>query len=44
MINPRVLSSSQEMAQEEEGCLSLPGITGNVKRPVSITVEYINPG
>jgi peptide deformylase len=41
LINPRILSSSGE-AIEEEGCLSVPGVRGRVKRPDHIKVAYID--
>jgi peptide deformylase len=41
MINPRILDFSGE-AIEEEGCLSLPGVRGRVKRPESVTAQYID--
>ena len=41
LINPRILTSSGE-ATEEEGCLSVPGVRGLVKRPEQIKVEYID--
>ncbi len=41
LINPVILKSSGE-AVEEEGCLSIIGIRGNVKRPETITVQYID--
>lgn len=40
MVNPRILSHSQETDTIEEGCLSIPGIRGKVIRPSSIRVEY----
>lgn len=42
MINPKVISSSQEMCVEKEWCLSLPGIEGEVERPVFITITYMD--
>lgn len=39
MINPKILSKTGE-AVEEEGCLSIPGTRGRVKRPETITAEY----
>lgn len=39
IINPRILSASGE-AVEEEGCLSVVGQRGRVKRPEIITVAY----
>ncbi len=41
LINPRILSGSGE-AIEEEGCLSVVGQRGKVKRPEKITVTYID--
>jgi len=38
-INPKLHSPSQETWQDEERCLSLPGIGGTVERPISIIVE-----
>lgn len=40
VVNPEVLSESEEVAIAEEGCLSLPGEYGNVLRPVEIEVEF----
>ncbi len=40
LINPRVLSTSSETSTDQEACLSLPGIKGDVSRPESITIEY----
>jgi peptide deformylase len=38
-INPKILSKSPETCIESEGCLSIPGIRGEVERPVSIIIE-----
>lgn len=40
MVNPEILESSEEKETAEEGCLSLPGIYGNVERSKSITVHF----
>lgn len=40
MINPEVISKGEKTEIEEEGCLSLPGITGDVSRPTQITIKY----
>ncbi|MBO4455623.1 MAG: peptide deformylase [Bacteroidales bacterium] len=40
MINPEVLEESAEQCEYEEGCLSVPGVYCNVRRPVSMTVRY----
>ena len=40
VINPKVLEVSGETVLGEEGCLSLPGIFGNVRRPSDCLVSY----
>lgn len=39
-VNPEIYWRSEETSLYEEGCLSLPGIHENVRRPVSIRVRY----
>lgn len=39
IINPKIVASSGETI-EEEGCLSVVGVRGYVKRPENITVKY----
>lgn len=41
-INPKLSEPSEETWIEEEGCLSIPKIYAPVKRPVSITVAYLD--
>ncbi len=41
LINPKILSTKGEQI-EEEGCLSLPGLCGKVKRPAVVKVEALN--
>ena len=41
LINPEVVQSSGSQVSEE-GCLSVPGFQGNVKRNDSIVVEALN--
>ncbi|MBD2088696.1 peptide deformylase [Microcoleus sp. FACHB-1515] len=43
MINPRLVSHSDEVVKDWEGCLSIPGIRGLIPRYRSIEVEYLNP-
>jgi peptide deformylase len=38
-INPVLVGPSRESTQAEEGCLSLPDIRGNVRRPTKITIR-----
>lgn len=41
-INPQIIGTSQEMLPYEEGCLSIPGVYGDVIRPAAVTVQAIN--
>ena len=40
MINPRIISASDEIVKDWEGCLSVPGIRGLVPRHSAIAIEY----
>lgn len=42
MINPVVLSESGQTMEYSEGCLSVPGVYADVRRPSSMKVEYYN--
>lgn len=42
MINPEIVESCGEEI-DEEGCLSLPGVNGEVPRPEAVTVKGLNP-
>jgi len=42
LINPVIKSQSGEQI-EIEGCLSIPGVFGEVKRPAEVVVEALNP-
>lgn len=39
-INPKIKRYSHDFMEYEEGCLSIPGVKGKVKRPRSIEVVY----
>mgnify|MGYP003473985814 FL=1 len=39
IINPKITHYSKETGVMEEGCLSMPGVFGNVRRPKKITME-----
>jgi peptide deformylase len=41
MINPKIISRSEEMVSAWEGCLSVPGVRGLVPRHQAIEVEYL---
>lgn len=41
IINPEILSFSEEKEKDWEGCLSIPGIRGLVPRHKSIKVKYL---
>jgi peptide deformylase len=42
MINPEIIEHSTEICSDTEGCLSVPGETGNVSRWKSITVSFLD--
>ena len=41
-INPQIISTSAELCDYEEGCLSIPGVYENIKRPAKVTVQAFN--
>lgn len=41
LLNPRVTWSSEDVNVYEEGCLSIPDQYAEVKRPASVTVEWL---
>jgi len=41
-INPSIVETSQDTAKYEEGCLSIPGIWGDVVRPKTVKVQAWN--
>ena len=41
LINPKIIAMSGEQ-EGQEGCLSLPGEWGTVKRPMHVTVRALN--
>lgn len=43
IINPEILEMSEEMEEDTEGCLSLPGIWGPVKRATKLTLRFTTP-
>ncbi len=40
LINPQITWKSEEIAIDEEGCLSLPGVWLTIPRSVTITLTY----
>ena len=42
LINPEILSESEEKVTYSEGCLSIPGIYCDIVRPKKMTVRYYN--
>lgn len=42
MVNPEIVSRSDELSILEEGCLSIPDQTADVQRPASVDVRYID--
>lgn len=41
-INPVLQEPTRELEDYEEGCLSLPQITGTIRRPKGITIEALD--
>lgn len=41
-INPEIIGTSEELSSYEEGCLSIPGMYGDVKRPAVIEIQAWN--
>lgn len=44
LINPVIVESDKETETEEEGCLSIPDIFGDVKRAARVVVEALDKG
>ena len=42
MINPKIIWSSPEMSEYEEGCLSIPEVYDVVTRPAEVKVQYLD--
>jgi peptide deformylase len=42
MLNPEVVKKSPKTYKAAEGCLSIPGIHENVKRPAKVRIEYLD--
>jgi peptide deformylase len=42
LVNPKIVQRSEEVATDEEGCLSLQGVRVPVERPVGVTIEGRN--
>lgn len=42
LINPKITWYSDNYIESEEGCLSVPGCSAEVKRPEKVKVEYTN--
>ena len=42
MINPEIIEASSTLSNYEEGCLSLPGAYGRVKRPAKVKIKWQN--
>lgn len=42
LINPEIISASEELCSDIEGCLSVPGKWGYVERPKTVTVKALD--
>ena len=41
-INPKIVSASSNLVEDEEGCLSVPEVKVAIKRPEKIVVQALN--
>ena len=41
-VNPEILKKSSKMSKYEEGCLSIPNLFAEVKRPSECEIEYLD--
>jgi peptide deformylase len=41
-INPQMVRTSEELVDYEEGCMSIPGLYAEVRRPKEVTVQAFN--
>jgi peptide deformylase len=41
-FNPKILSRSKKEKKMFEGCLSIPNFWGEITRPISVTVSYLD--
>lgn len=43
LYNPKIVGKSLKKTEIEEGCLSIPGVFGMVKRPKKVTIQAQTP-
>ena len=41
-INPEIIETSLQQCKFEEGCLSIPGVTAEITRPLSVKIQAWN--
>ncbi len=41
-INPQIIATSEELVDYEEGCLSIPGFSENIRRPSKVTIQALD--
>jgi peptide deformylase len=42
LLNPRIVESGPRKEKYEEGCLSIPGVSAPVERPITVVVEGLD--
>ena len=42
MVNPEIITLSEEHSVLEEGCLSIPDQTAEVRRPTEVSIKYLD--
>ena len=40
-VNPKILKKSSKLSKYEEGCLSIPNLFAEVRRPSECEIEYL---
>ncbi len=42
IADPKIIQKSEEIALNEEGCLSFPDYYADISRPVEVTIQYLD--
>lgn len=40
LVNPTILESSRRVESRPESCMSIPGVKGQVERPIKVSIAY----
>lgn len=42
VVNPKLVDASEELVEDDEGCLSFPGLFYPVRRPLRVRIDYMD--